>query len=162
MFMKSLGALVCACLLTFTLSASAQCDGHCPSALAYDYLCKAQWPADVILNPDEMPEPAFGLTSFHDYLLDNVKYPSKAVELGVEGLVFTAFIVEKDGSITNIRTLRGIKIFNDLQSEAAEECNQAIIKAIEKMPKCSPGYLWGSPVRTAVCLPVNFQIQQKF
>lgn len=90
-----------------------------------------------------------GYTSMQKFINDNIIYPQIPLQLGIQGKVYVEFIVEKDGSITNIRIARGVD--NDLDKEA--------IRLIQKMPKWKAGEMKGKKVRTFVSLPFDFRIK---
>ena len=82
------------------------------------------------------------------WISKNVNYPQTSVEMNEVGRVFLSFVVEKDGSITNVKVERGISI--DLDREAK--------RVVMSMPKWNPGYVEGIPVRARIRLPINFQL----
>lgn len=83
------------------------------------------------------------------WLGKNLNYPSIAAEMGVQGKVFVQFVVEKDGSISNIKILRGVD----------ESLNQEAIRVIQSMPKWIPGKQRGKPVRVAYNMPIAFELR---
>jgi protein TonB len=78
-----------------------------------------------------------------------MKYPEEAKELGVQGKVFVTFVVEIDGSISNVRVLRGI----------GSGCDDEAVRVVKSMPKWIPGKQRGVPVRVQFNLPINFKLQ---
>lgn len=82
------------------------------------------------------------------YLALNIKYPQQAIVRGVEGLVYVGFVVEKDGSLTNIKLLKDI----------GSGCGQEAIRVVEAMPKWTPAKLKGKNVRMQFNLPVKFTL----
>lgn len=80
----------------------------------------------------------------------NVKYPQLALEHGLQGKVFVQFVIEKDGSVSNIKVVRGVD--SSLDKEA--------VRVISTMPKWKPGKQRGKPVRVAYTLPIAFQLNQ--
>ncbi len=82
------------------------------------------------------------------WLKDHTKYPVVAAENGVQGKVYVGFVVEKDGSITDVRILRG----------QDESLNQEALRVVKMMPKWNPGTQRGKPVRVSYQVPVNFQL----
>ena len=88
-------------------------------------------------------------TEMLKFVYSNIKYPSKARELGIEGMVIVQFVVEKDGSISNVRSRRGIC------KEMKDEC----LRIVNSMPAWSPGYQKGKPVRVQFNLPVKFKLE---
>ena len=77
-----------------------------------------------------------------------MKYPQIALENGVQGKVFVQFVVEKDGSVSNIKVVRGVDA--SLDKEA--------VRVVSVMPKWKPGKQRGKAVRVAYTLPIAFQI----
>jgi protein TonB len=83
------------------------------------------------------------------YLVKNIKYPTMAKESGIQGTVFLSFVVEKDGSITGVRVLRGI----------GGGCDEEAIRVVKAMPKWKPGKQRGKPVRVQFSMPIKFTLQ---
>lgn len=92
--------------------------------------------------------PTFPLGDPSVWIAKHVNYPSVAAENGVEGRVFMQFVIEKDGSISNVTVLRGVDA--SLDKEA--------IRVIKSMPKWTPGRQRGKPVRVSYQLPINFRL----
>ncbi len=94
--------------------------------------------------------PAFpgGMDAFGKYLVKNIKYPSIDRENNVSGKVFVQFVVERDGSLTDIKTLRG----------PSETLKEEAIRVLQKSPKWSPGIQNGRPVRVQYTVPINFTL----
>ncbi len=94
--------------------------------------------------------PAFpgGMDKLMKYLSDNIKYPSQARELGIQGKVFLSFVIEKDGSVTDVTLLRGI----------GGGCDEEAIRVVKNMPNWIPGKQRNIPVRVRFNLPVNFRL----
>ena len=82
------------------------------------------------------------------YLNENIKYPQMARESGIQGRVFVTFVVEKDGSVTDVRVLRGI----------GGGCDEEAIRVIKNMPKWDPGKQRGKPVRVQFNMPILFKL----
>ncbi len=83
------------------------------------------------------------------FIKKNLKYPKFAEENGIQGRVTLSFIVEKDGSITNIEVMRS----------PAEDLSQEAIRVVEMMPKWKPGKKGGKIVSGKYILPVTFRLQ---
>jgi TonB family protein len=95
---------------------------------------------------DKMPQFPGGLTYLMRYLKENIKYPVDARATGCNGRVILHFVVEPDGSISNVQVLKSV--CPSLDNEA--------VRVVEKMPKWIPGSLKGKPVRVGFILPVRF------
>ncbi len=83
------------------------------------------------------------------FIYKNIKYPNIAKENGVEGTVVISFVVEKDGSITDVRIVR----------EIGGGCGKEAMRVVKMMPKWVPGKQRGRPVRVQFNLPVKFKLQ---
>ena len=83
------------------------------------------------------------------YVVRNIKYPKDALEMKVQGKVFVQFIVEKDGSLSNVRVIR--PVYPSLDEEAC--------RVIRGMSQWSPGIQKGKPVRVSYTLPINFSLR---
>jgi protein TonB len=97
---------------------------------------------------EEMPEPIGGMENMYAYLQSILKYPEVARNNGIQGQVFLEFVVEKDGSISNVKVLVGV--YPELDQEA--------IRAVKLLPKWKPGKQMGKPVRTYFSIPIRFTI----
>lgn len=103
---------------------------------------------EVFVVVEEQAEFPGGLDSMYAYIHKNLKYPELAKEKGIEGRVFVSFIIEKDGSISNVKILRGI----------GGGCEEAAVEMIKNMPKWKPGKQGGKPVRFQFVLPIKFEL----
>ena len=90
-----------------------------------------------------------GQSALMQFLHDNIKYPVVAQENGVQGRVTVQFVVEKDGSITDVHVLRGVD--PSLDKEA--------VRVVKSMPRWTPGKQNGTTVRVNYRLPVLFRLQ---
>jgi len=95
---------------------------------------------------DENPEFPGGEFELMKFLKDSLQYPIDGP--CIQGVVYATFIIERNGSITNIRCVRG------LSEDADKEC----IKVIKKMPKWKPGKVKGFEVRTQFTIPIRFGV----
>ena len=102
----------------------------------------------IHLAVEVAPEFPGGANGLVEYVRNNIQYPQKAVENGIEGKVFVQFVVEKDGSISNISVLRGVN----------EELDAEAVRVVKSLPKFTPGMHKGEPVRVQYTLPVNFKL----
>lgn len=104
--------------------------------------------APIVEFPDVEAGFPGGPAEMMKWINDNVVYPQTSIEMNEQGRVFLSFVVEKDGSITNVKVERGISI--DLDREAK--------RVVRKMPKWIPGESAGRSVRARCRLPINFQL----
>ena len=99
-------------------------------------------------NPPSFPG---GITKFYEFLGKNIKYPKQAMENNVQGTVKVFFIVEKDGSITNIEVPE--KIGSGLDEEA--------MRVMRLSPKWVMGIQSGKPVRVKYNIPIKFSLSRR-
>lgn len=98
---------------------------------------------------EQMPMYPGGEGALLGYLRDNIHYPTVAAENGVQGRVVVGFVVERDGSITDVKILRGVD--PSLDREA--------MRVVKSMPRWNPGKQNGSAVRVKYQVPVSFRLQ---
>lgn len=104
---------------------------------------------DVIYQfVEEMADFPGGEKAMIDHLATHTVYPAIAREKMIEGTVYVQFIVEKDGTITNVEVKRS----------TAPELNEAALAAVRSMPRWNPGKQRGKAVRLMYVLPVKFQL----
>jgi protein TonB len=98
---------------------------------------------------EEMPSFPGGWNAFYKFLGDNMKYPKAAQRLGIEGRVHLEFVIEKDGSITDLKVVKGMK--GGLDEEA--------LRVMGLIPNFNPGKQRGRPVRVRQAISINFQLK---
>lgn len=107
---------------------------------------KNQQAFDVV---EQMPEYPGGIKALLDYLCQNVKYPADAEKQKIEGRVIANFVVETDGSISNVEVFR--PVFPSLDTEA--------VRVLSAMPKWKPGMQSGKVVRVKYTVPISFNLK---
>lgn len=103
-------------------------------------------PFDVV---EDMPKFPGGSAKLFEYLAKSVKYPAAAEKAGVQGRVIATFVVEKDGSISDIKIVRSVS--PELDAEA--------VRVIKAMPNWEPGKQNGKAVHVKYTVPVTFALQ---
>ena len=103
----------------------------------------------VFVIVESMPSFPGGARELMKYLNKNLRYPALAKETGIQGKVFITFVVEKDGSVTDVSVLRGI----------GGGCDKEAIRVVESMPNWIPGRQRNVLVRVRFNLPVKFRLQ---
>ncbi|MBR5038973.1 MAG: energy transducer TonB [Prevotella sp.] len=98
---------------------------------------------------EQMPSFPGGQAALMQWLSSNMKYPTIAAENGVQGRVIVQFVVEKDGSVTDVHVAKSVD--PSLDKEAA--------RVVKAMPKWIPGKQNGSAVRVKYTVPVTFKLQ---
>ena len=111
-----------------------------------------------IYGPDEVRDvtdwmPSFpgGMGALMQYLKNSIDYPIEALKENIGGRVVVAFIVEKDGSLSDVRIAKSVHPLLDAEA----------IRVVSSMPKWNPGLENGNPVRVKYVLPVTFSLKEK-
>ena len=100
---------------------------------------------------EHMPEfTGGGMPALMEYLSKNIKYPEAAMKKGIQGRGIVQFVVEKDGSITNVKILRGVD----------PELDKEAVRVVSAMPKWKPGTQRGEAVRVRFTVPVMFRLTE--
>ena len=104
---------------------------------------------DTVYNiVEQMPEFPGGVNALISHVGHNIVYPAEAKEKEIQGRVFVGFVVEKDGSISNVKVLKGI----------GGGCDEEAVRVISSMPKWKPGMQKGKPVRVSFQIPIYFKL----
>jgi protein TonB len=98
--------------------------------------------------PDEDAVFPGGAVAMMKFIQENINYPETSIEMNEQGRVYLQFVVEKDGSITNVKVDRGVSV--DIDKEAK--------RVVKNMPKWKPAETKGRVVRYRCRLPINFQL----
>lgn len=89
-----------------------------------------------------------GMEAWYSYLNKNLRYPSLAKRMGIEGTVLVRFVVNKDGSVQNVDVLRPL----------GGGCDEVAMEVIKNSPDWVPGRLKGQIVRTRMVMPIKFKL----
>ncbi|OQX79774.1 MAG: hypothetical protein B6D64_04295 [Bacteroidetes bacterium 4484_276] len=100
-------------------------------------------------NLDKLPDFPGGEIARLQFLRDNLKFPQSAVEIGASGTVYIQFVIEPDGSITNIEAVRGPGV----------GLNEEAVRVAGMMPRWKPGMQRGRAVRVLFTMPIKFVLQ---
>ncbi len=106
-------------------------------------------PQDIFTIVEEQPSFPGGDEARIRFLSENIKYPESAKEISIQGRVYVTFVVETDGSISNITILRGI----------GGGCDEEAVRVVSMMPRWEPGRQRGKAVRVQFNLPIKFTLQ---
>ena len=99
----------------------------------------------VVENMPEFPGGDLGLMK---YIQKNVKYPAIAKEYNITGKVYVSFIVDKKGSVTNVKIVRGVD----------KNLDEEEMRVVKSLPKYKPGKQRGKSVRVMFTIPINFTL----
>lgn len=98
---------------------------------------------------EKKPEfPGGGEAALMKWIVQNIQYPQIAKDMGIKGKVYVQFIIDKDGSVTNVEVIRGVD--PSLDKEA--------LRVVKSMPKWKPGEQRGKPVKVSFQIPINFTL----
>jgi periplasmic protein TonB len=105
----------------------------------------------IFIVVEQTASPKGGMGAFYKYVSENIHYPAQARRLNVEGKVFVEFVVERDGSITQLVVIKGI----------GAGCDEEAIRIIQNSPPWEPGKQRGKPVKQRMVLPIHFKMMNK-
>jgi TonB family protein len=94
------------------------------------------------------PEYRGGVKAMLEFIKKNLRYPASARRTGAQGTVYAQFLVNKDGSLSDIRTIEGVHPALDAEAE----------RVIKLMPPWKPGHQKGKPVTVRFVMPVKFKL----
>ena len=105
---------------------------------------------EIFVVVESMPEFPGGAQEMMKFIAENIKYPVIAQENGIQGRVICQFVIEKNGSVTDIQVVR---------SSGDASLDKEAERVIKTMPKWKPGKQRGKPVRVKYTIPVSFRLQ---
>lgn len=103
---------------------------------------------EVFTIVENMPEYPGGMDKLHSYVSKNIEYPKQAKQLGIEGKVYVQFVVMEDGSVEDVKVVKGI----------GAGCDEAALRVVESLPKWRAGKQRGIAVKTRMVLPISYDI----
>lgn len=103
---------------------------------------------EVLTIVEDMPEFPGGQDAFNQFLVKNIRYPKMAMRMGVEGRVYVEFVVTKDGSLDELKVVKGI----------GGGCDEEAHRVMSLIPKFEPGKQRGMPVPVRMIVPINFRL----
>ncbi len=103
---------------------------------------------EIFMVVEQSASPEGGMPAFYSYVSKNLKYPKQARKLGVEGKVIIQFVVWKDGSLRDLKVLKGI----------GSGCDEEAVRVLKNSPKWKPGKQRGRPVNQRIVLPIMFKL----
>jgi TonB family protein len=131
-------------------------DGKVPKPSANDFVTPENNDTLIVeedppLLGDVGPMPSFpgGTEKLFEFIKNNIRYPEIAEKNGVQGRVVVAFVVEVDGSISNVEVVRSVD--QSLEEEA--------LRVVNILPKWKPAMLNGKPIRSKYSVPITFRLK---
>jgi TonB family protein len=117
----------------------------------FDYLAeKSKMAGDVFTVVERQPESQGGINGFRSYIAKEIKYPLEARQAGIEGRVDVQFVVEKDGSLSEVKAIKGI----------GAGCDEEAVRVLANAPRFKPGSQNGKPVRVRMVVPITFKLDE--
>lgn len=104
--------------------------------------------AEIYSVTEQMPQYPGGIPALTAFLSRNLVYPAKAQEAGIQGKVIVRFVVGNDGSLSDVKVVRGI----------GGGCDEEALRVIRKMPKWNPGKQNGKAVKVYYSQPISFRL----
>lgn len=102
----------------------------------------------IFLVVEETATPKGGMSAFYKFVADRMKYPAQARRMGIEGRVFVEFVINRDGSISDVRAIKGI----------GAGCDEEAVRVVQSAPPWNPGKQRGKPVRQRYVVPIIFKL----
>ena len=103
---------------------------------------------EIFTIVETSPVPAGGYDEFYSALGKEIKYPTNARRLGIEGKVFVEFVVDKNGELTSIKVVKGI----------STDCDEEAVRVLKGMPKWKPGKQRGRAVKVRMVVPITYKL----
>lgn len=103
---------------------------------------------EIFTIVEEPASPKGGMPAFYKYVGEKVKYPAQARRMGIEGKVFVEFVIGKDGSISEVRAVKGI----------GAGCDEEAVRIVQGAPSWTPGKQRGKAVKQRMVLPITFKL----
>jgi protein TonB len=108
-------------------------------------------PDEIFLVVEQNAEPVGGVSAFYKYVKESIRYPAQARRTNTTGKVFVEFVIERDGTISKVETVKGI----------GAGCDEEAVRIVGGSPKWNPGKQRGKPVRQRMVLPITFMLADR-
>jgi protein TonB len=102
----------------------------------------------IFMVVEQQAEFPGGLVAMMKFIIKNMKYPAAARRMGVEGSVFVSFVIDKEGTISDLTVIKGI----------SADCDKEALRVIKLMPPWKPGKQNGRAVKSRFVLPIKFKL----
>lgn len=106
-------------------------------------------PDEVFVRVEQDPEYPGGIEALRTFLGSNLRYPRAASSAGISGKVYVSFVINTDGSLTDLQILKGLGF----------GCDEEALRVMQKMPRWKPGKQSGHPVRVRFNMPIVFTLE---
>ncbi|HEY9005554.1 MAG TPA: energy transducer TonB [Ohtaekwangia sp.] len=122
-------------------------EGQVPASIPMEVPASSNEP---FITAEVMPAFEGGMEAMYQFIKRKIKYPGSARRLGIQGTVFVTFVVNSEGKVTNVKTIKGI----------SAECDKEAERVIGMLPNWKPGMQNHSPVSVRMTVPIKFQMQE--
>lgn len=109
---------------------------------------EGDWKEEEFIVIESQPVPKEGMKAFFEYISANLKYPDEARKMGIQGKVFVEFVVDKDGKLINIKSVKGIGV----------GCDEEAIRVLKNAPEWTPATVVDMPVKVRMILPITYKL----
>lgn len=116
--------------------------------LVYEDAPEEEVADEIFTVVEDQPEPEGGLQAFYQYIQKNLKYPSQARRMGVEGKVFVQFVVDTDGTLNDVQVVKGI----------GGGCDEEALRIVKAAKPWKPGKQRGRAVKVRMVIPITFKL----
>jgi protein TonB len=106
---------------------------------------------EIFIFVEQSAAPKDGMSAFYKDIGQRLKYPKQAIRMGVEGRVFVEFVVNRDGTLTDIVVVKGI----------GAGCDEEAVRVLKEVPPWNPAKQRARYVRQSMVLPISFKIQNR-
>ena len=113
-------------------------------------LSESQTQGEIFTIVEAQPEFQNGPEAFYGYIRKEINYPLQARQAGVEGSIDVQFVVEKDGSLSDVKAIKGI----------GSGCDEEAVRVVQNAPRFKPGSQNGKPVRVRMLVPITFKLNE--
>ncbi|TRX59459.1 TonB family protein [Fulvivirga sp. M361] len=144
----TLGAL--GVILFVVFACSEEQDGKTKDIFSQSNADEYKMDGEVYTVVEELPQYPGGLDALYDYVASEIKYPEEARTGGIEGRVYVQFVVEKDGSLSDVKVIKGIDA----------DCDSEATRVVQNASKFKPGSQRGKAVRVRMTLPIVFKLNE--
>ncbi len=103
---------------------------------------------EIFTVVEESATPKGGMQAFYKFVGEKIKYPAQARRMGIEGRVFVEFVINKDGSLSDVRAIKGI----------GAGCDEEAVRIVQSSPAWNPGKQRGKAVKQRYTLPIIFKL----
>lgn len=103
---------------------------------------------EIFTVVEESATPKGGMQAFYKFVGEKIKYPAQARRMGIEGRVFVEFVINKDGSLSDVRSIKGI----------GAGCDEEAVRIVQSAPSWNPGKQRGKAVKQRYTLPIIFKL----